>query len=308
MVKTWRPATLAEALEIRSNHQALPMAGGTDLMVRYRAKNGLAPTIPGPVLFVDALSELRGASLTGSALILGASLPIAVIADDPGSRDAYESDLDENPVVEGALDAIPAVLRDSAADLGAPGLRQRAVLAGNVANASPAGDTVAALYALDAAVVLASVKGERGMPLSEFITGPGRTLLAEDELITAFRLPAAPLDWCYWRKVGTRKANALTKVSVAAAARIDDGRVASFSLAFGAVGPTVVRIPEAEALVLGAGKEGIDIAAVQEVIRPHIKPIDDQRSTAEYRKAVALNLAGEALSSLATKLKETNHD
>lgn len=302
-MRTYRPATLAEALEIRAAEKAVPLAGGTDLMVRYRAKNGLPPRVPGPVMFVDAIRELRGAERTPSALVLGASLPMAVIADDPGCRAAWEDNLDDNPVVEGSLDIIPDVLREAAKDLGAPGLRQRAVLAGNLANASPAGDTVAALYALDAAVVLQSVKGERVEPISDFITGPGQTVLRDDELITSVRIPLPPVDWSWWRKVGTRKANALTKVSVAAAARFEGARPVSFALAFGAVGPTVVRIPEAEALVKGAGA-GIEPAAVLDVIRPRIRPIDDQRSTAEYRRTVALNIAGEALGRLADRIKE----
>ena len=304
-MKTFRPETLAEALEIRAAENAVPLAGGTDLMVRYRAMNGLGPRVPGPVMFVDGIRELRGADMTPSALVLGASLPMAVIAGDPGRRAAWEGNLDDNPVVEGALDAIPGVLREAAASVGAPGLRNRAVLAGNLANASPAGDTVAALYALDAAVVLQSVRGERVEPVSDFVTGPGQTVLRDDEIITSVRIPLPPVDWSWWRKVGTRKANALTKVSVAAAARFHGTQVASFALAFGAVGPTVIRVPEAEALIRGAGAR-IESDAVLDIIRPHIRPIDDQRSTAEYRRTVALNIAGEALGRLADRIKETS--
>ncbi len=311
-MKTYRPSTLTEALEIRSEYAgtgtpATPMAGGTDLMVRHRAKNGLAPTVPGPVVFVDGIRELRGAEVTASALVLGASIPMSVLGDDPGCRADWENNTDDNPVVEGSLDAIPAVLRDAAASLGAPGLRQRAVLAGNIANASPAGDTIAALYALDAALVLQSADGERVEPISDFIIGPGRTTFRDNELITAVLIPMPPHSWYYWRKVGTRKANALTKVSLAACARIqapgDAGgshpQIASAAFAFGAVGPTVVRIPDAEALVKDSGTV-IDTEAVLEILSPHIKPIDDQRSTAEYRKNVALNLAREALVNLAS--------
>ena len=211
--------------------------------------------------------------------------------------------------------AIPEVLRAAAASLGAPALRQRATLAGNVANASPAGDTVAALYALNAQVVLKSVESERVLEIGEFITGPGGTLLADNELITALRIPAPLPGWGYWRKVGTRRANALTKVSAAASCYFDveaeAGRIKHFSMAFGAVGPVVIRIPDADALLTGLSAADLDGAAAEKIVGalaekadPHITPIDDQRSTAKYRKTVALNLIGEVVSSLASHLKE----
>jgi CO/xanthine dehydrogenase FAD-binding subunit len=364
VVESYRPASLAEALEIRRKTGALPFAGGTDLMVRYRAKNGLAPAIDGPVLFIDAIQELRGLVLTPDNLSIGASVPLAVIADDPGVRKAYAAaataaarsaakDATESaarpgqaagPDVAGrspgdggpggtgrypadaggtaaALNAVPEVLRRAAADLGAPALRQRATIAGNVANASPAGDTLAALYALNAMVVLSSPDGSRTLSVAGFVTGPGKTLLAGDELITEILIPRPLPDWCYWRKVGTRRANALTKVSLSAAAVISTGAgrggpaaagglITSFTLAFGAVGPVVVRAPRAEELIIGrtlsdlalmdAGALSDLSAELADAAAPAIRPIDDQRSTARYRKTVALNLIGDAISSLAS--------
>jgi len=312
-----RPENLAEALEFRSRTGAAPLAGGTDLMVRHRAKNGLPPTVPTPVLFVDALPELRRVRLDGDVLEIGASVPLAVIADDPGERAdwaARESEGD-SALLAAALAEIPDVLRAASADLGAPALRQRATLAGNLANASPAGDTVAALYALDAELVLVNSHAERVVPLTDFIVGPGKTVLADDELILAVRIPlgegALAGGWNYWRKVGTRRANALTKVSLAAAAGITGGRIVTFSMAFGAVGPVIVRVPEAESAVIGLNPADFDInrrsllvQRLKDGIGPHINPIDDQRSTAHYRKAVSLNLISEAVESLAQHLKE----
>ncbi|MCK5735064.1 MAG: FAD binding domain-containing protein, partial [Spirochaetaceae bacterium] len=214
-MNSYRPENLKEALEFRAETAAKPFAGGTDLMVRYRGKNGIPPTVPGPVLFIDGIPELRGIHLSEGSLEIGAALPLAVVAEDPGERTAFAESAGETDgsVVVEALAAIPEVLRAAAADLGAPALRQRATMAGNVANASPAGDTLAVLYALEAEVVLVSVNGKRVLAVSEFVTGPGRTLLAENELITAIRIPSPLPDWGYWRKVGTRRANALTKVS-----------------------------------------------------------------------------------------------
>lgn len=311
MVNTFKPDTLTEALRIREKTSALPFAGGTDLMVRYRAKNGMPPTIEGPVIFVDTISELRVIREAGSALEIGASVPLAVVAGDPGERAAYAAS--GASADASVLAAIPEVLRAAAADLGAPALRQRATMAGNVANASPAGDTVAALYVLDAEVILASSGGERVLAVTDFITGPGRTLLADNELITAIRIGRPLPDWGYWRKVGTRRANALTKISAAASAWTEAGRITRFTLAFGAVGPTVIRVPEAEALLNGkssadlVGSAGKELAAAAvEAAAPGIKPINDQRSTARYRKTVALNLISEVISSLAAHLKENN--
>jgi CO/xanthine dehydrogenase FAD-binding subunit len=309
-MSSYRPSTLKEALGIRADIPARPFAGGTDLMVRYRAKNGMPPAVPGDVLFVGGIPELRGIRLTDEYLEIGASLPMAVVADDPGERKAWAGSAGQDDADE-ALAAVPEVLRAAAGSLGAPALRQRATLAGNAANASPAGDTVAALYALDAQLVLASMGGERILSISEFISGPGRTLLADNELITAFRLSTPLPDWGYWRKVGTRRANALTKVSLAASGRVEAGRITGFTMAFGAVGPVIIRVPEAEKLLIGKTAPELDGPAVKELGRamaeaaaPHITPIDDQRSTAKYRKAVALNLIGEAVSSLASYLKE----
>ena len=140
MVETYRPTKLADALEIRRSG-AIPFGGGTDLMVRHRSKNGMDAKIPGPLLFVDNIRELKTLCIDGDELCIGASLPVSILADDPGERRAFASG--DSRLLE-ALEAIPAVLAASARDLGAPALRQRATAAGNLANASPAGDIVAA--------------------------------------------------------------------------------------------------------------------------------------------------------------------
>jgi len=311
-MNSYRPDTLKEALEIRAETAAKPFAGGTDLMVRYRAKNGMPPTVPEPVLFVDGIPELRKITLSDGYLDIGAAVPLAVVADDPGDRMAFaESAGTSGKQATDALAAIPEVLRAAAADLGAPALRQRATMAGNLANASPAGDTVAALYALEAKVILTSVDGERVLAVSDFITGPGRTQLADNELITAIRIPSPLPGWGYWRKVGTRRANALTKVSAAASARFEAGRITGFAMAFGAVGPVIIRVPAADSLLLGKSASDLEGPAAERLVQAivtaaasHITPIDDQRSTAKYRKTVALNLIGEVVSSLASHLKE----
>jgi CO/xanthine dehydrogenase FAD-binding subunit len=291
MVNVYRPASLEEALKIRAEKGALLFAGGTDLMVRYRAKNSLAPAINGPVVFLDRVAELKKTGSAGGFLEVGAAVNLSVLAGDPGAEKAD----------------VPELLRAAAASIAAPALRNRATLAGNVANASPAGDGLCALVALDAQVVLVSEEGERVLSVHDFVTGPGRTELKDNEIIKSFRFPEPLPSLSYWRKVGTRKANALTKVSLAASVRVendgpDKGLVTKCLLAFGAVGPRIARlditgilnkhIDRAETPVSAEAlnKAATEIAAEADSL---ITPIDDQRSTAVYRKKTALNLVSD---------------
>jgi len=307
MVEAFKPASLSEALEVRSNKHAIPFAGGTDLMVRFRARDGMAPPFGLPILFVDSLPELNTARMHNGGLIIGASVPLSILIGEGNAAGrakiapAFEAD---------ALAAMPRVLREAIASVGAPALRNRATIGGNLANASPAGDSIAALYALRAEIILTSLGGERTAPIEEFILGPGEISLKGDEIIRAIYISPPLPNWTYWRKVGTRRTNALTKVSLAAAASIGDGRIKSCSFAFGAVGPRVVRIHEAEELLqarlmAGSEEELREITAeAAGHASPLIAPIDDQRSTARYRRAAALNLMGDAIESLQAHLHD----
>jgi len=301
MVGAFKPISLTEALEIRSDRHAIPFAGGTDLMVRFRARDGMAPSFKFPILFVDSLPELNTISLNDCGLIIGASLPFSILA---GDKDGMEFSSGTAPD-DAVLAAIPGVLSAAAAAVGAPALRNRATIGGNLANASPAGDSIAALYALRAEIVLTSLSGERAIPIEEFILGPGEIDLRKDEIIRAICIPAPLPSWTYWRKVGTRRTNALTKVSLAAAALIEDGEIERCSLALGAVGPRVVRAHEAEKLLqnkLIVAAELKEVAAkAARLVSTMVTPIDDQRSTAKYRRTVASNLVGDAIESLITR-------
>jgi len=275
MVEVLRPSGLREALEFRARTGARPFGGGTDLMVKYRAYGGLDPDFGPAVLFLDRVEELKVFLREGDTLRIGAGVTLAELLAVP----------------ESAPRAVPPVLREAAAGIAAPGLRNRATLAGNIANASPAGDSLPPLYALETRVVLESLRGNRELPLEEFITGPGKTLLEPDEILREIRIPlsGAGGGW-YYRKVGTRKANALAKLSLAA---VWDRRSGMFRMAAGAVGPRVVRFSQAEVLISGGER---DPGRIREICTPAIVPIDDQRSTAEYRKTVCLNLITQCLS------------
>jgi len=279
MVETFRPASLREALDIRAGNGAVPFAGGTDLMVKLRRGAGALPGFDRPVLFLDRCPELSGIRElpAGAGLEIGATVTLAEIARSP---------------------LVPAALRDAALQMGGPALRTVATLGGNVCNASPAGDTLPFLYAFEASVKLSAQGSERQVPVDAFITGPGRTSLRRDEILRSIVVPSWSPSHVVWRKVGTRKANALTKVSIAAFAEVRDGRVTRARVALGAVAPTVVRLRQVEALLEqgepGSGRGGrVDrdlLARAAAAVRDAVHPIDDQRSTAEYRREVAVGL------------------
>jgi CO/xanthine dehydrogenase FAD-binding subunit len=181
--------------------------------------------------------------------------------------------------------------------MGGPALRTVATLGGNICNASPAADTLPFLYAFEATMRLASATGERDVPIVDFIRGPGKTTLRADEILTAIIVPGWQPAHALWRKVGTRRANALTKLSIAAFADLagPDRRV---RFALGAVAPTVVRLPGVETLLQNPGAGGTNAAAsladeAAERTRAAVRPIDDQRSTAEYRREVAAGLVAD---------------
>jgi CO/xanthine dehydrogenase FAD-binding subunit len=203
--------------------------------------------------------------------------------------------------------AIPELLKLAAAEMAAPGIRNIATLGGNICNASPAGDTLPPLYVLEAEVVLLSLRGRRILPIAEFILGPGKTCLAPDELLTEVLLPPLPdgARWVY-RKAGTRKAQALSKVSLAAlfASRAENSgrppqiteaagpKNAEARIALGAVAPTVFRSKELEARLAGLAPNG-NLQRITEIAAAYgaaVAPIDDQRSTADYRRRTAARL------------------
>ena len=275
MVAFHRPVDLAEALRVRSDTAAIPLAGGTDLLVRHRNWAGTLPRIDKPVVYVGHLQELRRIDISGNGsgpqMTIGAAVTYSELLDHPTT---------------------PQLLRDSIIELAAPGLRNVATLAGNICNASPAADAACALYALDAEVELAAPTGRRRLPIAEFITGPGRTVLKDDELVTAIYLPPDNSTVKYYKKVGTRRANALSKLSLCACARIVDRTVTEIGIAIGAVAPTIVRNRDIEQHLQNTAPEQLALRIPQTLQQyaELIRPIDDQRSTAEYRKHTALAL------------------
>jgi CO/xanthine dehydrogenase FAD-binding subunit len=255
------PATLSDALRmLRDEGPLVPMAGCTDLYVALNFG-----TLP-ETRFVNLwpLGELRQIQMRGGVLSIGAL--------------ATYTDIIRSPLVRRRLPMLVAAARE----VGGVQIQNRGTIGGNVANASPAGDTLPVLAAADAFVVLQSASGLRRVPFSAFYTGYRRSVRQADELIAALEVPAVRgRQW--FRKVGTRAAQAISKVVMAAVAPAagDPPRIA-----LGSVAPTVVRLPSTEAALAA----GVSLAEAQQVLIEEIAPIDDIRSTAAYRTRVAANL------------------
>ncbi|HKV08151.1 MAG TPA: xanthine dehydrogenase family protein subunit M [Thermoanaerobaculia bacterium] len=259
-----RPRSLEEAVRFLAEDPGLvPAAGCTDLMVRgplelHRLER---------VIDLLEIPELRGIREIEGGIEIGATTPFSEIRRSAAIRAAF-----------------PA-LAEAAALVGGWQIQNRATLGGNMANASPAGDSLPVLLALDAVVVAAGARGEREIPYAGFHTAYRKTALEPGEIVARVRLPHLPEGSVQvFRKVGTREAQAISKVVAALVGRISDGRIAELRLAAGSVAATPVRLRAAEEAVRGMapGSEAADLAG-REAAR-EVTPIDDVRSTAEYRR------------------------
>jgi len=265
--RVYRPTTLAELWPLLADG-ALVMAGGTDLLVRRR---GLPPV---DVVLLEGVGALAEVSQEDGLLRLGAMASHGALAASRLVRSRL-------PVLAKALST-----------LGSPQIRAMGTLGGNIATASPAGDSLPPLFALEAQVELASKDGRRRMPISELILGPGQTALLPGEIIVAVLVRPPEADALqHYEKVGRRNALAIAVVSLAAVVSRDaEGRVVQARLAVGSVGPTVVRCTGAEAALMGRELSRDSLLEAGARIREAIRPIDDVRATAAYRRQVAGNL------------------
>jgi xanthine dehydrogenase FAD-binding subunit len=174
-------------------------------------------------------------------------------------------------------------LTQAASVAGSVQIRNRATVGGNLANGSPSGDLIPPLYVLDAILELTSTKAKRLMPIAKFFTGPGKTVLRKTELLTAIHFSkSAGLG--FFDRLATRKALAISKVSVAAEFAISKGKITKARIALGAVAPTVIRAPQTEAYLIGKEFNETAIAEAAALLCTEARPIDDLRSLAEYRR------------------------
>lgn len=280
-VKCYMPKTLKEALEIKARHDVIPLAGGSDLMVAHKRTIGLTPVFEKPVMIIRNLPELKKIYINGNGeCCIGAGCTSAEIA---------ESTL------------CPWHLRQAASRMGAIGLRNSATIAGNIANASPKGDTPGPLYLLDARVKLQSVRGEREELVSDFIVKFRTIDLKPDELITEIIVPYSEddYDYIFWHKVGTRKANAISKITLSQAIRFDGDVVADYRVSATATGAKTNRSRDVENILIGKKitPDVIEdvIAAFDQVISPRAMP--------EFRREATRRMIRRFLTEAARKPK-----
>jgi CO/xanthine dehydrogenase FAD-binding subunit len=246
-----------------------PFAGGTDLMVLFEA--GKLP--PGKYISLWNVAELRGVSIAPHSVTLGALTTYA--------------DVQAHPVLQSEF---PLMCR-AAEGTGGIATQNRGTLGGNIANASPAADTPPALLIYDAELELISARGTRRVPYDRFHLAYKVMDLRDDEIIASITLPRRQGSWTeMYRKVGTRRAQAISKVCVAAAATLDSGMIREIRIACGSVAPVVVRCRRAEAALRGRVPDDALASAAAEALSEDIAPVDDIRSTARYRLHVARNL------------------
>ena len=272
------PASLSEALDDLARHPgARPFAGGTDLMVVLDA--GHLP--PGRYVSLQNCRQLRGideGNGPDAGVILGALTTYTEIRHS--SR----------------LAADYPMLQAAAGETGGVATQNRGTIGGNIANASPAADTPPALLVYDASLDLMSSKGTRRVSYATFHTGYKKMDLAPGEIVARIHLPQRTPGWRdYYRKVGTRRAQAISKVCFAGALRMDGEAVSDIRLALGSVAPTPLRAMRTEAALRGQRLDDRIVAAATEVLLSEIAPIDDVRSTARYRSHVARNLLRDML-------------
>jgi CO/xanthine dehydrogenase FAD-binding subunit len=282
------PRDLKQLFQALAEPGARVLAGGTDLLVRLRQNPDAAPAT---LVSLDRLAALRGVAedsgAGGEGAATGASPGTLHRVLRLGAASTH-AELLAHPLVRARL----PVLAQALAVLGSPPIRNMATLGGNICTASPAGDSLPPLLALGAEVELASTAGTRRLALARFLLGPGRTALLPGEVLTAVHVPVPGLDVRqHFEKVGRRDALAVAVVSLAALVRLGrGGKIAEARLAWGSVGPTVWRCPEAEAALIGRKLSLTALTAAAALVRKHVKPIGDVRASAAYRREVAGNL------------------
>jgi xanthine dehydrogenase small subunit len=262
------PRTLAEAFDLIAGGPHRPVAGGTDLLVQITGDIGEPPE---RVIDLWGLDELRGISVRPGALVIGA---LTTYADLRRSHDVTEY--------------LPA-LAEAAATIGAAQIQNRGTLGGNAVNASPAGDTLPILLATDAELLVGGARGERSVLARDFWPAYRQTALASDELLLSISFPLLSDRRVRFRKVGTRRAQAISKVVMALAweVRGDDPAWRHVRLALGSVAATPIRAIRTEATLEGTTPTAGTADSAAAALAAELSPIDDVRSTADYRRAVA---------------------
>jgi CO/xanthine dehydrogenase FAD-binding subunit len=278
------PASLSEALDALARDVGAwqPFAGGTDLMVLLEA--GKLPQKN--YVNIWNLSELRGIEVTDSHVTLRSLTTYTQIQ-------AHETLRAEFPM-----------LCQAASETGGLAIQNRGTLGGNIVNASPAADSPPALLAYDAELELVSIKGRRTIPYHSFHTGYKQMDIRPEELLRAVRVPRTSKGLMhYYRKVGTRKAQAISKVCFAGVARINGDQIAEVRIALGSVAPIPIRCLQTENELRDQRISIASLAAAKSALAREIAPIDDLRSTRDYRLRISLNLLEDFIQRIASVVR-----
>ena len=270
------PGSLPAVLDLMASApgQWMPIAGGTELMVAFAAGRLTARRL----VSLWGVDELRFITATPSELVIGAGSTF--------------TDLRCNPIIAREF----PLLDKSASWIGSIANQTRATLGGNLVNGSPAADSSPALLVYDAEIELISVRGKRRIPYCEFHTGYKQNAMTADELLYAVRLPRRFMGHRqYLRKVGTRRAMAISKVALGATALMKEGAIAEIRVAAASLAPFPTRLVKTEAGLLGRNLDSSAIEAARQLLLDEAQPIDDIRSKAQYRKCVGANLLEEFL-------------
>lgn len=279
MVEKFIPTSLKEALRIIYERDCYIVAGGSDVMVQKKNTAGLLPTFDKDVMYISHVDELKG-----------------IYKDKDGVHVKAMTTLDE--VEHNEL--VPALLRKAVSEVASTNIRHFATLVGNIANASPAGDTTVVDVLLDAKIKLESAEGSSLVDAEKFVLGVRKIDRKSNELITEIIFPEIKYTGDMWYKVGSRKADSISKVSVSGYYEITGKTLTKFALAFGSVSIKVVRSHEIENKVIGLTLDQL-AKRKNEIIESYSKivtPIDDQRSNKEYRHKVAMNIVEEFLNKI----------
>ena len=279
MIQHFVPATLKEALKILDERDCYIFAGGTDLMVQKHRGSGLVPNFDKDILYVMNIKELDYIKTDAEG-----NLRI-------GAMNRYCELLNSS--------LVPDIFKTVFNEIASPNIRNMATLVGNIGNASPAGDSLLPLNLFNARVVLSSVNGNREVLVEDFIQGVRKIDRKKNELITEVIVPKCDLNF-YYRKIGSRKAETITKVSLMGGYKIEGGKIKELRIAFGSISTKVVRNHFIEEKYQGKSVNELR-ARIDDIINEYdheIKPITDQRSTMEYRKKVAKNLLRDFLKNI----------
>jgi CO/xanthine dehydrogenase FAD-binding subunit len=282
-IEVHQATRLKDALELMAEGAAegkpwMPIAGGTDLMVWITQRR----VVPERVIDIWNIDGIRGIQETEGSITLGALTSYAEVRRS-----------------EVVAEWIPP-LADAARWCGAAQIQSRGTLGGNIAGSSPAGDTLPVFSAWDAELTLVSTQGARVVKFTDFYTGYRENLLQPDELILRIAIPKpAAGSLQVFHKVGTRRAQSISKVMLGFRGHLaDDGSVGDVGISFGSVAPTVLRLNGTEALVRGKHLDAATIDTAVQIAGDEVVPIDDVRSTANYRRTVSRNLVRRYLTEL----------